>query len=69
MENLMEGLLKEIDRVKDIIKDYEAPELKGAGMFAATLMKQDVKRAQETITNNDVVEMLRYYQKLKEWEN
>lgn len=67
-KNLMEGLLFEIDRVKYIVSEYEAPELNGAGAFAAAVMKAELKRAEESISNNDVVEMLKAYNSLQEYE-
>ena len=68
-QNLMDGLLREINRVREIIKEYEMPELKGAGIFAATMMKQSIAKAENSIRSNDVIEMLRAYSELKEYEN
>jgi hypothetical protein len=65
-ENLMDGLFSEMNRVRELIKDYEHPILNGAGFIAATIMKIDIQRAEESIKNNDVVEMLKSYSKLKE---
>ena len=65
----MDGILEEMNRVRKIIKEYEDPELKGAGMFAATMMKQDIRTAESIISNGDVIEMLGIYEKLKTWES
>jgi len=63
-KNLMEGLLEEMNRVRELISDYE--ELpNGAGMFGATIMKTNIKRAEKSISDNDVVAMLRMYEELK----
>lgn len=67
MNNLMDGLLSEMNRVRDMIKEYEAPELNGAGVFAATMMKQDILQAENSIKENDVVKMLLAYSALKEY--
>lgn len=58
--NLMDGLFKEMSRVREVITQYEDPELKGAGVFAAAL---------RSIQSNDVIEMLQAYKELKEWES
>ena len=57
-ENLMDGLFSEMNRVREIIKEYEAPYLKGAGMFAAAFMKADISFAEESIKENDVIKMM-----------
>lgn len=44
-ENLMDGLFSEMNRVREIIKEYEHPIMKGAGFLAASLMKIDIQRA------------------------
>jgi hypothetical protein len=67
-ENLMEGLLNEIERVNEMISEYRQPYLKGAGAFAAAFMKNDVERAKKAIAGGDVIEMLGSYEKLKEYE-
>jgi hypothetical protein len=65
--NLMEGLLSEIDRVKDLIKIYEElPD--NAGAFGAMMLKTELKLAQRTIADGDTVRMLGAYQSLKECE-
>ena len=68
MENLMDGLFSEMNRVREVIKEYEHPALNGAGRFAAAFMKIDIEKAEQSIKNNDVIEMLQCYTKLKEYE-
>lgn len=67
-ENLMDGLLSEMNRVRDIIKEYEHPSLNGAGQFAASFMKMDILMAEKSISEGDVIKMLQAYSKLKEYE-
>jgi hypothetical protein len=67
-ENLTEGLTAEIKRVEAMVEEYRKPYLKGAGEFSAHLMEIDLKRARTSIADNDAVEMIRCYQKLKSWE-
>jgi len=66
-QNLMDGLFSEMNRVREIVKEYEALP-KGAGMFAAHEMKRTIAEAEGAIKHNDVIEMLRQYQSLKGFE-
>ena len=66
-KNLMDGLLEEMNRVREIIAEYESLP-NGAGGFAAAIMKADIKRTEKSISDNDVVAMLREYSQLKTWE-
>ncbi len=68
MENLMQGLHSQMNRVREIIKEYEDPMLKGAGLLAASFMKQSIKKAELAIENNDVIEMLKAYKDLEKYE-
>ena len=67
-QNLIDGLLYEMNRVREIIKEYEHPMLKGAGFIASSMMKIDIQRAEKSIRDNDVIEMMICYTKLKEYE-
>lgn len=64
MESLGEALPKEQARVRDLIKTYRDPDLKGAGEFAAMMMEQSLKRADSAIIRGDIVEMMRCYEDL-----
>lgn len=64
-KNLMQGLCEEIDRVKEILKVYEATE---GGQFAAIFMKQDISMAEQARNIGDTMQMLILFQKLKEYE-
>lgn len=64
--NLMDGLLSEILRVKEIQVEYKA--IGPPGMFASALMEISLKKAQEAIAENDVIQMLSAYKDLKEYE-
>jgi argininosuccinate lyase len=65
METLADALPKEIERVQEIIKEYEQVPM---GYLAAALMKQDIKNAHEAMISGDIVGMLNGYQALKEWK-
>jgi hypothetical protein len=63
MANLIDGLQEEMNRCRELLKQYEAiPE----GVFGATMIKQTIKRSEQSISSGDVVEMLIMYEELKE---
>jgi hypothetical protein len=66
-ENLMDGLFYEMNRVREIIKEYDA-QPKNAGRLATLFMQMDIEKAEESIKVNNVVKMLQCYSKLKEYE-
>ncbi len=66
-QNLMDGLFHEMNRVREIIKEYEALP-KNAGAFASALMRLDIQNAENSIKDNDVIQMMVCYTKLKEYE-
>lgn len=67
MANLIEGLLKEMNRVRELIKIYESlPD--GAGFIAASMMKVSIKKAEEAIATGDIVAELKAYEDLKGFE-
>ena len=63
----MQGLCEQIDRVKEIVKEYEALP-GGAGNFAAVFMKQDIAMAEKARNEGDTIQMLVYFHKLQEYE-
>jgi len=67
-ENLISGLLKEIQRVREMIPEYESLP-KNAGLFAATMMKLDVINAEKAMSENDTIDMIKSYNALKGYEN
>jgi len=66
-KNLMQGICEEIDRVKDIVKEYEALP-GGAGNFAAFFMKQDLSMAEKARNQGDTIQMIACFKKLQEYE-
>lgn len=66
--NLMEGLLSEIDRVKEMITEYKSLP-KNAGIVAALFMEVEVEKTEDAIAEMDTVQMIVSYKKLKEYEN
>lgn len=64
--NLAEALPKEQERVRELLPLYDAIP---AGIFAATMMRQSLRRAELAAASGDVVEMIRAYNDLKEYES
>lgn len=67
MENLIEGLQRQMNRVREIIKVYESLP-KNAGMFAATMMKQSIDYTESIIAQGDTIEMIACYKDLEGYE-
>ncbi len=65
MDNLMNGLQKELKRNRGILLEYEAIP---TGFFGATMIKQAIAAAELAITSDDIVEMMRCYKELQETE-
>ena len=66
-KNLMNGLLDEILRVKDIIRVYKGLP-KNVGNIAIDLMEISIEQAKYAILNGDVVDMIKSYNDLKTYE-
>jgi hypothetical protein len=63
MSTLGEDLPREMARVRDeLLPMYDAIP---TGVFAATMMRNDLDAAARALAAGDVVEMLRVYQSLK----
>ncbi len=61
--NLMEGLLEELNRNRQLKLDYD--EIGTAGTFGATMIQADIDAGEKAIGTGDVTEILRVYQSLK----
>lgn len=66
--NLIQGLFIEMNRVSELIKEYESLP-NGAGMIGAALMRIEILKAEKAITENDVLKLLMSYASLKEIES
>lgn len=65
--NIIEGLHSEMDRVREIIKEYDSVP-NNAGAFASGMMKQSIKNAEAAIATGDTIGMMKCYDDLKEYE-
>lgn len=60
----MEGLLSQMNRVRETIKEYEQLP-GGVGMIGASLMKIDIQKAERAIATGDVIQMMVCYTALE----
>lgn len=65
METLAEALPKEQQRVRELLPIYDAIP---AGLFAATMMRQSLMRAEKAASSGDVAAMLAAYDDLKGYD-
>lgn len=56
MSNLIEGIQKECNRLRECVKMYES--IGPAGMIGAAMIKADIQRGEAAIASGDVVEMV-----------
>lgn len=62
-ENLTEGLLREMDRCRELARQYES--IGPAGWFGRANIVASIKAAEGAIASGDAVEMLRCYERLQ----
>ena len=66
MKNLIEGLHEEMNRVRELINEYERlPD--GVGFIGASIMRASIKMAEKSLESGDVVAELRAYEDLKKF--
>lgn len=61
----MEGLIVEVNRNKELLQAYKSIH---TGVFGALMIEADIKGAEAAMGSGDVVEMVRYYNTLKQNE-
>ncbi len=64
--NLIEGILQECNRVRELLPHYE--ELGPGGVFGLTVLKADIQEGEAVIASGDVVRMVAALKALKECE-
>ena len=60
--NLIEGLLKELQRNRELLELYKSIS---RGKFGADIIEQKIKKAEKAIASGDVLKELRCYNELK----
>lgn len=64
-KNLMDGLFEQMNRAREIKKMYDEIQ---QGKFGSMVIQQSIDRAEKSIRDNDVIEMLHAFKELKEIE-
>jgi len=67
VKNLMEGLLEEMNRAREMITEYRSLP-KNAGMFTSVMIQRDITRAEKAIASGDTIQMIASLKLLKEYE-
>lgn len=62
-ENLMEGLLRQMNRCRELVKEYE--KIGPTGIFGKTMIEQDIKNAEKAMGGGDIAEMIAAYKNLE----
>jgi len=68
VKNLMEGLLEEMNRAREMMAEYQSLP-KNAGMFTSVMIQRDITRAENAIANGDTIQMIASLKLLKEYES
>ena len=63
MANLIEGLIEQMNRCRELIKHYEA--IGPVGTFGKVMIQQDIKNAEIALGSGDTIEMVKCYETLK----
>ena len=63
MKNLIEGLQEEMNRCRELLKDYES--IGPAGRFGLAMIKAEIKNAESMISQGDTIGMTKSYKELK----
>lgn len=65
-ENIIEGIQRQCARIRDeVLPEYDRIP---TGIFAATLMRQSIKRAEAAIARGDVIAMIAAYKDLEGYQ-
>ena len=62
-ENLMDGLFREMNRCREVLKNYEA--VGPVGRFGYALISANIKESEVAIASNDVVRMIAAFKALQ----
>jgi len=61
--NLIEGLLKELERNRELLQEYKAIP---AGAFGAMIIERSIKTAEKAMAEGDTAKMLSCFKELQE---
>lgn len=63
-QNLLTALMDELDRNRELLKEYEA--IGPAGAFGSIFIKTAIRNGENAIRSGDVIQMLQAYSELKD---
>jgi len=63
MENLAQGLIRELNRNRELLQEYK--EIGPAGAFGAKMIEGDIAAGEKAQGDGDVVAMVRVFETLK----
>ena len=66
MENLAQGLVRELNRNRELLLEYK--KIGAPGVFGAAIIEGKIKRGETAQENGDVAEMLRVFSDLENSE-
>lgn len=64
MENIIEGIQRQCERVRGIIPHYK--EIGPVGIFGLTMLKQAIKEGEAAIASGDTIRMIAAYKSLED---
>ena len=62
-DNLMDGLFKQMNRCRELVKHYE--EIGPVGAFGKAMILRDIERAELSIRSGDIAQMVSAYKALE----
>lgn len=62
-ENLMDGLFRQMNRCRELVKEYE--KIGPVGVFGKTMIQRDIEAAEKAIASGDIVQMIDAYKALE----
>lgn len=65
MASVGEAILEELKRNRELLELYTSDQFKEVGVFAATIIRSDIEVAENALVEQDIVQILISYEKLK----
>jgi len=63
MENLVDGLQRQMNRVREILPGYKA--IGAPGLIGVIMIKTAIKQAEQAISDGDTIAMMKAYKELE----
>ena len=65
MASVGEAILDELKRNRELLELYTSEQFKEVGSFAAAIIRNDIETAEKALAENDIIQILASYEKLK----